>query len=261
MQITIIGCGNMGSALAQRLSQAHQLFLYDHNEKKADLLGQNGYGKACKDILEALRSSEMVILAIKPQSIKQVAERIRAHLRENQMIISLLAGTTIGALRQYFSNVQIVRMMPNLPLIFGEGVIGLSGENIMDKDKEHVTRTFVSLGKIYWMPEEKIDALTALSGSGPAFFFAIVEAMIDAGIAMGFTSTDAQNVIYQMLRGSLTLLEQTSKHPGELKWQIASPQGTTIAGLKRLEELALRGGIMNTFLAAYERVNKLSSHL
>ena len=86
----------------------------------------------------------------------------------------------------------------------------------------------------------------------------MIEAMVDAGIAMGFTALNAQDLIYQMLQGSLTLLEKTSKHPGELKWQIASPQGTTIAGLKRLEELALRGGIMNTFLAAYDRANKLS---
>ena len=151
-------------------------------------------------------------------------------------------------------------MMPNLPLVYGMGVIGLSSSNkIKNEDKEHLTKMFGSLGKIYWLPEEKIDALTALAGSGPAFFLVMVEAMIDAGIAMGFTAADAQGLIYQMLRGSLTLLEQTSKHPGELKWQIASPQGTTIAGLKRLEELALRGGIMNTFLAAYDRAKKLSS--
>ena len=87
----------------------------------------------------------------------------------------------------------------------------------------------------------------------------MVEAMVDAGIAMGFSASDAQDLIYQMLKGSLILLEQTTKHPGELKWQIASPQGTTIAGLKRLEELALRAGIINTFLAAYDRAKILSS--
>jgi pyrroline-5-carboxylate reductase len=97
-----------------------------------------------------------------------------------------------------------------------------------------------------------------LTGSGPAFFFVMIEAMIDAGIAMGFSAIDARDLIHQMLQGSLTLLEKTSKHPGELKWQITSPQGTTIAGLKKLEESALRGGIMNTFLAAYDRANQLS---
>ena len=148
--------------------------------------------------------------------------------------------------------------MPNLALIYGEGVIGLSSdENIPQKNKEDLTKAFELLGKIHWLSEDKINALTALTGSGPAFFFVMVEAMVDAGIAMGFTAHTAQDLIYQMLQGSLTLLEKTSKHPGELKWQIASPQGTTIAGLKTLEELAIRGGIMNTFLSAYDRANKL----
>lgn len=260
MQITIIGCGNMGQSLAQRLSQTNQLFLYDHNNEKTEFLAQQGYGKACKDIMEALRPAEMIILAVKPQNLKQLAELIKDDLRDNQMVISLLAGTTIETLGHYFPAAQIVRMMPNLPLVCGEGVVGLSAsKKIKNEDKEHLTKTFASLGKIYWLPEEKMDALTALTGSGPAFFFAMVEAMIDAGIAMGFTAKDAQGLTYQMLRGSLTLLEQTSKHPGELKWQITSPQGTTIAGLKRLEELAVRGGIMNTFLAAYDRAHQLSS--
>lgn len=246
----------MGIAIAQRLSQANQLFLYDHNEEKTKLLAHQGYGKACKNIKEALSPSEMVILAIKPQGVKQLAGQIKDHLREDQMVVSLLAGTTIKSLKQNFPKVQIVRMMPNLALLHGEGVIALSSdENV---DRSNLTNIFERLGKIYWLPEDKIDALTALAGSGPAFFFVIVEAMIDAGIAMGFSAKDAREIVYQMLKGSLTLLEQTSKHPGELKWQIASPQGTTIAGLKRLEELAIRGGIMNTFMAAYDRAKTLS---
>lgn len=246
----------MGSAIAQRLSQANQLFLYDHNEEKVELLAHQGYGKVCKNIKEALPPSEMVILAIKPQGIKPLAGQIKDHLREDQVVVSLLAGTTIKSLKQYFPKVQIVRMMPNLALLHGEGVIALSSDESVDKSI--LTNILERLGKIYWLPEDKIDALTALAGSGPAFFFVIVEAMIDAGIAMGFSAKDAREIVYQMLKGSLTLLEQTSKHPGELKWQIASPQGTTIAGLKRLEELAIRGGIMNTFMAAYERAKTLS---
>lgn len=259
MKITIIGCGNMGQALAQRLSPTTQLFFYDHNKEKAELLEQQGHGTACKNMIEAF-SSEIIILAVKPQNLNELAELITEKLKDNQMIVSLLAGTTIETLRKYFAAVKIVRMMPNLPLIYGEGVIGLSSsKTLVNEDKEHLRKIFEPLGKIYWLGEEKIDALTALTGSGPAFFFSMVEAMVDAGIAMGFSASDAQGLIYQMLRGSLTLLEQTTKHPGELKWQIASPQGTTIAGLKRLEELALRGGIINTFLAAYDRAKTLSS--
>jgi pyrroline-5-carboxylate reductase len=138
-------------------------------------------------------------------------------------------------------------------------VIGLSAdETIQEKDKERVTTTFASLGKICWLPENKIDGLSALTGSGPAFFFVMVEAMVDAGIAMGFAAKEAKGLVYQMLQGSLALLEKTDKHPGELKWQITSPQGTTIAGLQKLEELAVRGGIMNAFLATYDRAKKMS---
>lgn len=259
-KITIIGCGNMGQALAQRLSPTSQLFFYDHNKEKAEILEQQGYGTACKNIIEAVCSSEIIILAVKPQNLKQLADLITHELKGTQIIVSLLAGITIETLRNHFPAIKVLRMMPNLPLIYGEGVIGLSlSETQATEDKEYLKKIFEPLGKIYWLEEEKIDALTALASSGPAFFFSIVEAMVDAGIAMGFSASDAQDLIYQMLSGSLILLERTAKHPGELKWQIASPQGSTIAGLKRLEELALRGGVINTFLAAYDRAKTLSS--
>jgi pyrroline-5-carboxylate reductase len=260
MQITIIGCGNMGQALAQRLSPSNQLFLYDHNNEKTEFLEQQGYGKSCQDVMEALRYSEMVILAIKPQNLKQLADSINENLKEHQIVISLLAGTTIETLRKHFPTVKTLRMMPNLPLIYGEGVIGLSlSRTLVNEEKVRWEIIFKPLGKIYWLEEEKMDALTALAGSGPAFFFSMVEAMVDAGIAMGFSASDSQEIVCQMLKGSLILLEQTTQHPGELKWKIASPQGTTIAGLRRLEELALRGGIINTFMAAFDRAKKLSS--
>lgn len=259
MKMTIIGCGSMGQGLAQRLSTTNQLCLYDHHLEKAEILERNGHGKSYRDIKEALHHSEIVILAVKPQSLKEVVTLIGKELKKEQLVISLLAGTTIESLKRFFPGITIVRMMPNLALIYGEGVIGLStDEKIVKKDKESLIKIGESLGKVYWLPEDKINALTALTGSGPAFFFVMIEAMIDAGIAMGFSAIDAQDLIQQMLQGSLTLLEKSSKHPGELKWQITSPRGTTVAGLKKLEELALRGGIMNTFLAAYDRANQLS---
>jgi pyrroline-5-carboxylate reductase len=258
--MTIVGCGNMGNGLAQRLSTTHQLSFYDHHVEKTEKLEQQGYGKAFKDIKDALHQSELIILAVKPQNLKEAASLIHRELKETQTLVSLLAGTPIEILKTLFPNVNIVRMMPNLALIYGEGVIGLSSdEKMLEKNKEYLSNAFKSLGKIYWLPEHKIDALTALTGSGPAFFFMIVEAMIDAGIAMGFAAKDAQGLVHQMLQGSLTLLEKTDKHPGVLKWEIVSPGGTTIAGLKKLEEQAVRGHIINTFLAAYERAQQLSS--
>lgn len=258
MKIAIIGCGNMGSGFAERLAQNNQLFLYDHHSEKTDKLEKKGYGKACHDIKEALQSSEIVILAIKPQNLAKAANAISESLLASHFLISLLAGTSLEVLKQYFPSALIIRMMPNLPLIYGQGVIGLcSDEKIAKSDQETLTKYFAVLGKTYWLSEEKIDALGALAGSGPAFFFVIVESMIDAGIAMGFTFQESKEIVYQTLQGSLTLLERTEKTPCELKWQITSPKGTTVAGLQKLEESALRGGIIDTFLATYDRTKQL----
>lgn len=262
MKITIIGCGNMGRGLAQRLSKSNELVLYDRHLEKAEQLSQEGNGKVSTDLMKELQVSEMIILAIKPQNISQIAEKIAKDLKKTHLIVSLLAGTPLSTLAQKFPSTRIVRMMPNLPLICGEGVVGISPDvQISETDKKMMTQVFEPLGKIYWLPEDKLEALGALAGSGPAFFFVFVEAMIDAGIAMGFSAKDAKDLVHQMVQGSLVLLKQSSKHPGELKWQVSSPQGTTIAGLRKLEELAVRGGIMNTFLATYERAKELSSHL
>lgn len=260
MKIAIIGCGNMGGAIAKRLASTNQLFLYDRHTEKTEKLAQEGFGKACQSMSEALQASEMIILAVKPQNINQTAGLIKEKLKGDQIIVSLLAGTKINTLLQHFPNMTVVRMMPNLPIIHGDGVIGFSSdEKTKSETKELLTNTFKALGKVYWLPEEKMNALTSLAGSGPAFVYAMIEAMVDAGIAMGFTSQEAQDIAQNMLRGSLNLLDKSGKHPGELKWQITSPQGTTIAGLKRLEELALRGAIINTFLAAYDRSKEIST--
>lgn len=253
MKISIIGCGTMGSGLAQQLVQKNQLFFYDRHSEKATALADKGFGHACRQMQEAVEAAQIVLLAIKPQNLKEAAGLI--HLRENQLLVSLLAGISLSQLSQHFPNARLMRMMPNLPMIHGQGVIGLSGSI---EEKAELTQTFEGLGKVIWLPEEKINALTSLTGSGPAFLCVLVEAMIDAGIAMGFNKNDSRDLVYQMLRGTLALLENSTSHPGEVKWQIASPQGTTIAGLKTLEELALRGGVMNTFIAAYERANTLA---
>lgn len=256
MHITIIGCGNMGSGIAERLSKTTQVCLYDHHFEKAEMLEQKGHGKAYKEIKGALDRSEVVILAIKPQDLKEVAPLLRNELKKDQIVVSILAGTTLKTLKQFFPDATVVRMMPNLALIYGEGVIGLSS----DETLMALTELFKPLGKVYWLPEDKINGLTALTGSGPAFFFSMVEAMIDTGVALGFASPDAQKMVYQMLKGSLTLLEKSGKQPSELNGQIASPKGTTIEGLKRFEELGIHDGIMNTFLAAYERAKSMEGN-
>jgi pyrroline-5-carboxylate reductase len=257
MKIAIIGCGHMGAAIAQKLSTLHQIALYDHNYEKSTLLEEQGFGQAYKDLKKALNASEAIILAVKPQSLVEVAKSLHGNFNKTHTLLSVLAGTSISTLHQYFPSIPIIRIMPNLAISQGEGIVGLStNEKLKKKDKEEVTQLFEPLGKVLWLPENKLNALTSLASSGPAFVFAIFESMVDAGIAMGFNLEESKMLVHQMIKGSLSLLENTERHPGELKWQVASPGGTTIAGLKKLEEFAVRGAIMNTFLAAYEKAQQ-----
>lgn len=260
MKITIFGCGNMGGGIAQCLAGHQKIFLYDHSADKIEALEKKGYGKACRTAKEAIQASEMIILAVKPQNFQETADEIKKYLRKGQKVVSILTGISLASLKKSFPSADVIRMMPNLALLYGEGLIGVSvDENFPAKDKEALNKIFEPLGQIYWLPESKIDALTSLTGSGPAFFLIMLESMIDAGVAMGFTAKDAQQLVQKMVQGSLALLEKSEKHPGELKWQISSPGGTTIAGMMKLEEEALRSGIIKTFIAAYERARQLSS--
>lgn len=259
MKIAIIGCGNMGSGLASRLFHTNTLYFFDRNIEKSIRLESEGYGKACHEIKEALQNAELIILAVKPQNLKEIAPAIVKNLNTSQILISLLAGTPLEILSQTFPNIDIVRMMPNLAITIGQGIVGLSAKDTL-KIKNTLTNLFEPLGTIYWLPEDKMEALSVLAGSAPAFTFVMIEAMMDAGISMGFSVKDAQTLIYQMLKGSISLLETSKKHPGELKWQITSPAGTTITGLKKLEEQGLRGAIINTFLATYEKALQFTSN-
>lgn len=258
MKIAIMGCGNMGSALAKQLSVSNTIYLYDHHFEKAEKLQKEGYGKAFNELKTALKDVEILILAVKPQSLQKAVDEIKKESIP-PIIFSLLAGTTIATLKQHFPKQKIIRMMPNLAVMYGEGLIGLVSDNsVTEIEKNSFLKLCDPLGKVYYISEEKIDAFTALAGSGPAFIFAMIEAMIESGIAMGFNARLSQELVHQMINGTLHLLEKSGKHPGELKWQVTSPEGTTIAGLRKLEEESIRGSIINTFIATYERAKELS---
>lgn len=260
MDIGIIGCGHMGEAIAKRLALKNNLFLYDRNEEKTKALAKEGVGTSCDHLQQVVQGRDLILLAIKPQDLTALAKTMQDMVRENQILVSILAGTELKVLERLFPKSTCIRMMPNLPAIYGEGVIGVSShQDLRRETKESLLLLFQEIGKVYWIPEAKMDALTALSGSGPAFFYAMIEAMVDAGVSMGFSAHESLSLVEKMLSGSLTLLRESKKHPGELKWSIASPQGTTIAGIRKLEQLALRGSIIDTFHAAFERSKELAA--
>jgi pyrroline-5-carboxylate reductase len=261
IKIGIIGCGHMGTCFAKQLGVHHELFLTDRTLDKAKKLGAEVGASVLNSNAELVKQVEVIILAIKPQNLGLVADEIKEHLNHSQLLVSILAGVPISRLKHYFGKATLLRMMPNMALKYGKGVIGLAEHEILPHEiKKKVDLLFSSFGFIHWLPEEKMDALTALTGSGLAFAFVMIEAMADAAITMGFSSSQALQMVIEMLTGAVMMLEKTQKHPAELKWQVSSPAGTTIEGLNCLEQENVRYGIISAFLAAYERAKQLSKH-
>lgn len=259
MRIAIIGCGNMGTGLAELLSPFHDMFLLDRDWKWTQELSQKAKGKPCQNLHEAIEQAEVIFLAIKPQNLQEIAASLAPLLKNGQIIISLLAGTPLVILQHYFPNAILVRIMPNLAMRYGAGITGVVDSTEFSSDfKKKLEELLKPLGLIHWLKESQIDALTSLASSGPAFILTLIEAMIEVGVAMGFQAKEAEALVLQMMQGSLALIQKTGEHPAKLKWQIASPNGTTIAGLRVLEQENLRSGLIETFLAAYQRAQEIS---
>lgn len=251
MKIAIIGCGVMGTAFAKHLAREHSLLLCDRNHKKAAALAKELGGEAYDRFHEATSGSEVIILAVKPKDLPEVAKHTT--FSKKQLLVSLLAGTSLSVLKKYYPEATILRIMPNIALTCGQAVIGLVDDHLSQEMKTKGEYLLKGLGLLAWVPESKIEALSALTGSGPAFAFVIIEAMIESGIAMGLTARESQNFVIQTIEGSLGLLKETGKHPAELRWEVASPGGTTIAGLREMEVMGVRAGVINTFLACYQK--------
>ena len=257
--IALVGCGNMGTILAEILGPRHRLHLHDRKWEPTEELAKKIKGKAFKDPVEAVEHADLIILAVKPQNLKGLIQQIGNHLKKDQIILSILAGTPLAILTHHFPQQIIVRSMPNLAMRYGMGVIGMAGcPSLSPQLKNELTRIMDPLGRVAWIKESQMDALTSLTGSGPAFFFALVEAMNDAGVAMGFQTTESKDLILQMLKGCIALLENTGADPSELIRQITSPNGTTAAGLKVMEKENIRSGMIETFLAARRRAHEIS---
>ncbi len=251
----------MGSSFAKKLGAAHELFLVDRTYDKAQKVASESGGTALKSPVELVKQSEIILLAIKPQNLVSVAHEIKESLSHSHLLVSILAGVPVRQLKHHFGHVTLLRMMPNLAVKYEKGILGLCEYEVLPKDiKKKIEQIFSPFGALYWLPEDKMDALTSLTGSGPAFAFVLIEAMVEAGITMGFSSTQSLQMVLEMLKGSIKMLEETGKHPAELKWQVSSPAGTTIAGLNRLEKENVRYGIISTFIEAQDRSKDIAKH-
>lgn len=255
MKIVVIGCGAMGSAFAGHFAKKNAVILCDKDQKKGEALAAELKGTYLKAPSEAVSGADAVLLAVKPQDLEAIASEIAPGLKKGTLLISILAGTPTSTLKRYFPSASVVRAMPNMGLVCGAGVMGLVDEGDLTLEtKQRIDQLMEGMGLNLWMSESKLEAITALSGSGIGFVLVMIEAMIDGGVYLGFTSGEAREIVLKTMEGAIALMRESGKHPAELKLQICSPAGTTIAGLKVMEETGVRSGIMRTLLASYERL-------
>ncbi len=264
-RITFIGAGNMANAIIKGLLRAglskdKVTATVRRAEKKKEL--EDAYGiRVASDNLTAAREAEVVVLCVKPQALDKVLIEIAPAIDPSKLIISVAAGVPIAAIqRRLGAGARIVRTMPNTPSLVGSGATALStGEHATKDDLTLATAMFDSVGLTTVVDEYLLDAVTGLSGSGPAYIFLIIEALSDAGVKVGLSRHQALKLAAQTVLGSAKLLLETGQHPGQLKDQVTSPGGTAIAGLHTLEAGGLRTTLIDAVEAATERAKELGA--
>lgn len=218
-------------------------------------------GKTFDSNIDVVRNSDVLVLAVKPQSMTALMNEVGAALTDRHLTISIAAGVSLAQLAEGLgASRRIVRVMPNTPALVGKSASAFSGgAHATSDDLALVDRLLTSVGRAIAVPEKLLDAVTGLSGSGPAYAFVIIEALSDGGVRMGLPRDVATMLAAQTLLGSAAMLLETGLHPGVLKDQVTSPGGTTIAGLHALETGGLRAALIDAVQAATRRAAELGA--
>jgi len=263
-RLAFIGGGNMAEALLRGILAANrmrpeEIVATDVRDERLAHLETTYRIAVSSDNAAAARQTETILLAVKPQHMDGALAELKGAVGEAQLLISIAAGistTTIAA--PFPCPVRVIRVMPNTPALVLEGVSALTrGRHATARDLETARQLFEAVGKVVDVDESLMDAVTGLSGSGPAYVFLVIEALADAGVKVGLPRDVALALAAQTVRGSARLVLETGKHPAALKDMVASPGGTTIAGLHALEQGAVRAALINAVEAAVRRSQEL----
>lgn len=263
MRIAVIGTGVMGETLLAGLIRAGTdpatLVGADrHDARRVQL--EKTYGIATAPNAEAVADVDTVCLVVKPQDVWEVLPEIAAGIRPGTLVVSLCAGVTTAQLEAGLpEGTPVVRVMPNTPAQVDEGMAAISaGAHASADDLAHVVEIMSAVGKAIVVPERYQDAVTAISGSGPAYLFFVVEAMIDAGVMLGLPRDVATTLVTQTMFGSAKLLLESGEHPNVLRERVTSPAGTTAAALRQLEERSVKAAFIAAMEAARDRSSELA---
>jgi pyrroline-5-carboxylate reductase len=259
-QVGILGTGNMGEALVKGLIHGHvsrpeQIICSDIRPERLKVIREELGVKGTSHNTEVVKQSDIIILSVKPQIMKPVVEEIARYLDLSKLIISIAAGVPLDAIEACAQKeLKLIRVMPNICVSVREGVSAIApGKHTAKDDLVMAKAIFDSVGKSVFVEEGLLDAVTGLSGSGPAYIFLIVDALADAGVKVGLSRADSLLLASQTVLGAARMLIETGEHPGKLKDMVTSPGGTAIAGLHTLEGGGLRTTLINAVEVATQR--------
>ena len=265
-QLAIIGAGVMGETLLSGLLRAGRnvgdLLVGEKRPERAAELEER-YGVSVVGNVEAAQKADTLALVVKPQDMDDLLKEIAPAIRPGQLVVSLAAGITTAFLEARLAEgVAVVRVMPNTPALVDEGMAAISrGSHCDEQHLVEAESLMASIGRVIRVPEKQQDAVTAVSGSGPAYIFFVVEAMIEAGVHLGLPRATAAELVVQTVVGSAKLLRETGEHPVVLREQVTSPAGTTAAAVRELEDHKVRAAFLTALEAARDRSRALAEGL
>lgn len=264
MEIGFIGCGNMGSAmiggiLKKGIFRKEEIIVSNLTEEGSRRSREKLGVVTTLDNCEVVKRAGIIVLAVKPQFYEEVLEQIRGELTPDHLLVGIAPGKTMAWLEEKCGQpMKVVRLMPNTPALVGEGMTGACvNERVTEEEKEQIRVITESFGRTEFMPERLMDAVGSVSGCSPAFIFMLIEAMADAGVALGMQRKQAYSFAAQAVLGSAKMVLETSMHPGELKDMVTSPAGTTIEGVRTLEKEGFRSAVFEALIACAEKGKRL----
>lgn len=261
--IGFLGCGNMAEALIRGLLTAkvapERIGASGPRAERMDAMRETYGIRTTTDNIELVKHSNVVVLSVKPQILDKVVRQVSNDMREGTVVISVAAGVPTAAIEHLLrAETHVVRAMPNTPALVLAGATAIApGEHATKADLDTARFLFDAVGITVELDESQLDAVTGLSGSGPAYIFLMLDALADGGVKMGLSRRNAQRLAAQTVMGSAKLLLETDEHPGRLKDMVTSPGGTAIAGLATLEAGGLRTTLINAVEAATDRSREL----
>lgn len=266
-KLVFIGAGNMAEALVRGILkrvdltiEKDNLLVTDVDLKRLRVFNEELKIKGISDNKEGVREADVIVLSIKPQMMVNVLTEISDFLNPSQKIISIAAGITTKFIESKLAmQMPVIRVMPNTPALVGHGMAGIcKGSYAQDEDLKLAKAIFESVGKVVVVKEELMDAVTALSGCGPAYIFTLVEVLTDAGVSLGLTRDISLILTLETVEGAIKMLKETNQHPAVLRDKVTSPGGATISALNVLEEKGIRTAFIQAVMVAAKRSKELS---